>query len=161
MGQSQTKTNDPLFYAQRLLSIYQKSKTSSSQQDQHALMTGVWLCVKESWFFWVNELSAYMNLERAEGYQLDEMDILLDADLPEGQLLLGLLDDSQSWLSLLLKRIGEPTKRLKSSKNGGASDVNLIALVSMDEVDEGVLIERVLLEFKKYIESVRVRQVEW
>ena len=160
MGQSQTKTNDPLFYAQRLLSIYQKNKTSSSQQDQNALMTGVWLCVKESWLFWLSELSAYMNLERAEGYQLNEVDILLEADLPEGQLLLGLLDDSQSWLSILLKRIGEPTKRIKPLKTGGV-DTGLITLVSLDEVEEGVLIERVLLEFKNYIESVRVRQVEW
>ncbi|MFT7372300.1 MAG: hypothetical protein ACI9T9_000982, partial [Oleiphilaceae bacterium] len=34
-------------------------------------------------------------------------------------------------------------------------------LVSTDEVSEDLLIRQVLSEFKQYIESVRVRQIEW
>ncbi|MFT7373111.1 MAG: hypothetical protein ACI9T9_001805 [Oleiphilaceae bacterium] len=168
MGQRQSQTNAPLFYAQRLMSIYDQSSDTydqnshtSIQQDQHALLTGAWLCLKESWVSWLNELSTYMNLARIEGYQLNELELLLKAGLPEGQLLLGLLDTTESWLSIMLQRIVKPTERLKSMVKANDSTVALISLVSTDEVSEDLLIRQVLSEFKQYIESVRVRQIEW
>jgi hypothetical protein len=102
-----------------------------------------------------------MNLARIEGYQLNELELLLKAGLPEGQLLLGLLDTTESWLSIMLQRIVKPTERLKSMVKANDSTVALISLVSTDEVSEDLLIRQVLSEFKQYIESVRVRQIEW
>jgi|GEM_PF-5189170 len=161
MGQRQSQTNAPLFYAQRLMSIYEKGSDASIQQDQHALLTGAWLCLKESWECWLNELSTYMNLERAEGYQLNELVLLFNTGLPEGQLLLGLTENSESWLSILLRKVAEPAVRVKQQTKSNASSLGLISLVPTDEVEENVLIRRVMSEFKEYIESVRVRQVEW
>jgi len=161
MGQRQSQTNAPLFYAQRLMSIYEKGSETSIQQDQHALLMGAWLCLKESWGCWLNELSTYMGLERVEGYQLNEQTLLLKSDLPEGQLLLGLIEDSESWLAILLRRVAEPTERIKQQAKSSTLSLDLISLVSTDEVEENVLVGRVLSGFKEYIESVRVRQVEW
>jgi hypothetical protein len=168
MGVRQSETNAPLFYAQRLMSIYDQNSVTSDQaseasiqQDQHALLTGAWLCLKESWISWLNELSAYMNLERVEGYQLNDIELLLKSGLPEGQLLLGLLEISESWLSILLERALKPTERVKPIAKTNVSSVELISLVSTDQVNEGILVRQVLSEFKEYIESVRVRQVEW
>jgi len=161
MDQRQFQTNTPLFYAQRLMLIYEKDYDASIQQDQHALLTGAWLCLKESWGCWLNELSIYMNLERVEGYQLNELALLFKAESPEGQLLLGLTEDSESWLTTLLVKIAEPTERVKLPTKASAPSLGLISLVPTDEVEEDVLIMRVLSEFKEYIESVRARQVEW
>jgi len=161
MGLRQSQTNAPLFYAQRLLSIYAQNPEASIQQDQHALLTGAWLCLKESWVCWLNELSAYMNLERAESYQFNELELLLKSGLPEGQLLLGLIEDSESWLAIMLERILKPVERLKPTVKISDSSLELISLVPTDELNEELLIGHVLSEFKKYIESVRVRQVEW
>jgi len=161
MGQRQSQTNASLFYAQRLISIYEKDRDASILQDQHALLTGAWLCLKESWVCWLNELSIYMNLERLEGYQVNELELLLETGLPEGQLLLGLIDDSNSWLKVMLQRILKPAERLNSNVKPNNSSLELISLVSTDVVDEGQLILQILSEFKSYIESVRVRQIEW
>ena len=161
MAPRQSQTNAPLFYAQRLMSIYEQNGNAAKQQDQHALLTGAWLCIKESWVCWLNELSSYMNLERTEDYQFNDLQILLKADLPEGQILLDLIDNSESWLVLMLKRVEAPTERLKPMVKAHDASVNLISFVSMDEENENLLITQVLSEFKTYIESVRVRQVEW
>lgn len=161
MGQQQSQTNAPLFYAQRLMSIYETGSDAAIQQDQHALLMGAWLCLKESWGCWLNELSAYMNLERAEGYQLNELALLFKTGLPEGQLLLGLTEDSKSWLTILLRKIAAPAESVKLPAKSSASSLGLISLVPTDEVAENVLIRRVLSEFKDYMASVRVRQIEW
>ncbi|MFT5719032.1 MAG: hypothetical protein ACJAWS_002810 [Oleiphilaceae bacterium] len=161
MGQQQSQTNAPLFYAQRLMSICDQSTDASIRQDQHALFTGAWLCLKESWVSWLNELSTYMNLDRVEGYQLNDLALLFKSGLPEGQLLLGLLDTPDSWLTIMLERIMRPTERLNPVVKTNESSVALISLVPADEVSEEFLIRQVLSEFKEYIESVRVRQVEW
>jgi len=161
MGLRQSQTNAPLFYAQRLMSLYEQDRDASIQQDQHALLTGAWLCLKESWGCWLNELSSYMNLERVEGYQVNELELLLKTGLPEGQLLLGLTENSESWLAVMLQRILKPAERLKPIVKTSDSSLDLISLVPTDEVSEDLLIGQVLSEFKKYIESVRVRQVEW
>jgi len=161
MGLRQSQTNAPLFYAQRLLLIYAENPGTSIQQDQHALLTGAWLCLKESWVCWLNELSAYMNLERAESYQFNELELLLETGLPEGQLLLGLIEDSESWLAIMFERISKPAERLKPIVKTSDSSLDLISLVSTDEVTEDLLIGDILSEFKKYIESVRVRHIEW
>jgi hypothetical protein len=161
MGQRQSQTNAPLFYAQRLMSLYEKDRQTLIQQDQHALLTSAWLCLRESWVCWLNELSTYMNLDRAEAYQVDDVTVLLDSGLPEGQLLLSLIENSDSWLSTMLERALKPTERLHARVKSTASSIELIALVPTDNLDEDQLMNQILSEFKKYIESVRVRQVEW
>jgi len=161
MGQLQTQTNAPLFYAQRLLSIYNKDSEGLNSQDQHALLTGLWLCVKESWGFWLDELSTYMGLEREAAYQTQDLKVFLQANLPEGQLLQGLLDEPQSWLNQALEKINKPGKRLNQLNTANTSTPELINLVSVDELDESDFAEHILLEFKNYIESVRARQLEW
>ena len=161
MSQWQSQTNASLFYAQRLMSIYEKDRETLIQQDQHALLMGAWLCLKESWVCWLNELSAYMNLERPDGYQLDDLTLLLNSGLPEGQLLLGLTENPDSWLAIMLERVLKPTERLNTTVKSNESSLELISLVSTDKVDEGLLIDKTLSEFKQYIESVRVRQIEW
>ena len=161
MGGEQSQTNAPLFYAQYLMSMHEKVSVASKQQDQYALLTSTWLCLKESWCCWLNELSSYMNLDRTESDQSHDLKYLLSTGLPEGQLLAGLLESSESWLSILLQRTAKPTERLKPKVSERGTSNNLISLVSMDDMDESDLVEHVLTEFKKYIESVRLRQVEW
>ena len=102
-----------------------------------------------------------MSLDRAEAYQVADLELLLQADLPEGQLLRGLVDDSESWLTVLLQRIMKPTERLKPVVKSSDTPSGLISLVAADEIAEDQLIGRVLSEYKEYIESVRVRHIEW
>jgi hypothetical protein len=102
-----------------------------------------------------------MNVERAEGYQINEVALLIKTGLPEGQLLLSLSEEDESWLVTLLKRVAEPAERIKSQTQTNSSSSDLIALVPTDLVEENVLVRQVLTEFKEYIESVRVRHIEW
>ena len=161
MVQGASQTNALLFYAQRLMSIYGQESNTVTELNRHALLTGGWLCLKESWVCWLNELAQYVNLERAGGYQLNDLPLLLKADNPEGQIILSLMEDTESWLAQMLLRIEMPAERLQSSMPSQHSSQTLISIVSVDELSEDQLLIQVLTEFKAYIESVRVRQVEW
>lgn len=161
MGQRQSETNAPLFYAQRLMLMSEQCGGAPASADKNALLTATWLCLKESWECWLNELSTYMSMETANGYSSLDLESFINAELPEGQLLRTIYETPESWLSTLLQRVSKPLERLNSSVKRNELSVELIQIVSADVVDEALMAKQVMLAFKEYIESVRARQHEW
>ena len=163
MSELSAQTNAHLFYAQRLLKIEQNNQLDLGQQDINALYAGVSLCLRQSWESWLQELASYMGVAVADYSALLASPL---NSLPEAQCLVSLNREAPNWLSRILDRSygvtqhtnkkSRPTKASVSS-----SQIDVVLLDAASEPSEYDVLSQAIKEFKQYMESVRVRQVEW
>ncbi len=70
--------------------------------------------------------------------------------------------EPSSWVSQLLRRVGEDgSVLLSTAAKSVASPVNALSLVDLDKQSELDVLTIVIAEFKQHVQSARAQQQEW
>lgn len=165
--------NAYLFYAQRLLqNENQPPLNAKTQADKLALFAGIDLCLVRAWQAWLDELGTYLN-KRFSSYT----DMLLPEHInhPEIQILKDIQAQPKNWLSRLflcfeprintLAQVNEEDGRdhdsLAYPVERPGSMIQLVQVEAQPEMSESQQLLQTIQAFRRYIESVRIRQAEW
>ncbi len=159
------EVNAYLFYAQRLLNLFNSSTLIQHQADKMALTSAICLSLKQTWQAWLKELSVYVGKDLADSHLLFSTEF---NQHPEIQLLMDIKKQPANWLSSLMIFF-EPRLNTPTVLDEGESDVQNVNVaarielvqVAQEDVSELDQLNKVISDFKTYIQSVRSRQAEW
>lgn len=160
----ENEVNAYLFYAQRLLNLFESPPFIEIQADKMALTAGVCLSLKQAWAAWLKELGAYV------GKDISDLSFLMSPELgshPEVQLLNDIYRQSDNWIIKLTAffepRLNTPSVQIEEENQQGYDGAMRIQMVQVDApvLSEKEQLQDVARAFKSYIQSVRSRQSEW
>ncbi len=162
-GPQEASASAPMFYAQTLLA--QRELPGTHRQS---LEVGAWLCLREAWSAWLNELLKLAAPKEKSTFRLNSLDELvayLGRDHPEVQRLINLEQSPSNWLSSMLRTFSEATFPIAPSSNSEYERSPLAGgqLIPLNAVDAPVALEidEILEGFKAYMMSVRAHMLEW
>lgn len=171
MVEPSQQTNAGLFHAQRIVAI--ASASSAQMNTANSVATGdsaasefhgsleyaAWQCLKTAWLSWLGEVNAFSSEANVSFESLKSGGQVNNPNMVH---LINLNLEPSSWVSQLLRRVGEDgSVVLSTAAKSVASPVNALSLVDLDKQSELDVLTIVIAEFKQHVQSARAQQQEW
>lgn len=168
MSAMSSRTNMLVFHAHKLSQLLGSHEGDENKALSPSIEIAISSVLKDAWLAWLRELNVLLGgddkiIESVNAFAQKPLN-----QLPDMQHLINLKQQPHTWLRNLLDRIDPAFQDLAvnkaSAQKSGAVDSNAINIVSVDEpetVEESIVLESIISEFKQYINQIRSQHVEW
>jgi|GEM_PF-1746203 len=170
------QTNAGLFHAQKLIELIASFKMDSApsrndgsialqvapEGSQQSIEYAAWQCVKTAWLNWLIEVNEFGASDASLPLSFDALCRQSHVKNPNLVHLINLNLEPSSWVSELLKRVGESGAVSQIAKAKPTDNAfNALNLVDLDNKSELEIIKGVVADFKQHVQDTRSQQQEW
>lgn len=168
MNKWRKHTSQKLYLASLQLKLWQEyisDESHSFKPQEESFRQSAILLLNAAWDSLVNELADYHQRPTGVSMSLDSLVGDIGDELPEIGYLTELSSIQGSWLSDLRKvnrAISEPGRdEPANEEQAQAFNALIVTSGAAESIDSLTNLERVLAEFKMYLEELRSRMAEW